>query len=534
MTIQDLLTAQTTRLDVPALSWYRDGTFRDRYTRRDLREHAATAAAHLIQLKVRSKDRVVVLSNNTPEMFFLLLSIMSLGAIVAPVNPQESSRVVRHILATLEPSLVVIGSGIEPHIGEVAASRQCVAIEDLFVPCHLNTFNVSGASVSERDTAVILFTSGTTSVPKGVCLSHRNLLTNADGLNEIHKLTENTVHLCVLPLFHANAFGFSLVTSVFAGSHVVLCNGLPGYGLWSIIAREEVNIVSAVPQILRMLSARRPARRPSDCLRYFVSAAAPLSKKVATDFLTATGVRVHQGYGLSECVNFATTIPGDVADSTYEQAMFGERVPSIGTPLEGCDVFVRRVEEAGQALEGEEGEIVVTGDTLMSGYWRNEDATRKAIVGGGLRTGDLGFFKVLDGRRFFFITGRLKEIIMRHGEKISPLAVEIDLQDLHAYGKFAVAGFENAAAGEEIGLYVHAVDRVHHAGITRVVNACAPVSRPRLVMIGQQPIPLTSTGKVRRERLAQRFTSFSGHVFGKEPVIVEDTSFGGQLGEAFG
>jgi long-chain acyl-CoA synthetase len=534
MTIRDLLTGQAARPDALALSWYRDGAFRNRYTRHDLREQVASAAAHLIRLKVRAKDRVVVLANNSPKMFFLLLSVMSLGAIVAPVNPLESSRVVRHILATLDPCLIVMGSGVEPHLEGVAASHQCVAIEELFAPSSLDTSDFSTANVSERDAAVILFTSGTTSEPKGVCLSHSNLLTNARGLYKIHNLAENTVHLCVLPLFHANAFGFSLIASIFAGSHVVLCNGLPGYAVWSIIASEKVNIVSVVPQILQMLGARPPARRPGAWLRYFVSAAAPLSRKVATDFIAATGVRIHQGYGLSECVNFATTIPGDVADFTYEDAMFGERVPSIGTPLEGCDVFVRRIEDAEQAPEGEEGEIVVTGDTLMSGYWRNEDATQKAIVGGALRTGDLGFFKVLDGQRFFFVTGRLKEIIIRHGEKISPLAVESDLQELHAYGRFAVAGFENAAAGEEIGLYVQGMERVDQVGIAQVVNACAPLSRPRLVMIGQQPIPLTPTGKVRRERLAQRFTAFSGHVFGKEPVFVEDTSCGGQLGEAFG
>jgi long-chain acyl-CoA synthetase len=530
MTIRDLLTEQTIRLDALALSWYCDGTLRRRYTRLDLREQVGTAIAHLIQLNVGYKDRVVVLSNNTPEMFFLLLAVMSLGAIVAPVNPQESAQVVRHILSTLEPSLVVISSAIEPCLVEIAASRRCASIEELFAPGCRDTSNFSGTNVAEQDLAVILFTSGTTSVPKGVCLSHGNLLTNARGLYKIHSLSENSVHLCMLPLFHANAFGFSLVTSIFAGSHVVLCNGLPGYSVWSIIASEKVNIVSVVPQILQILSARPPARGPGEWLRYFVSAAAPLSRKVLTDFINATGVRVHQGYGLSECVNFATTIPADVADSTYERAMFAERMPSIGTPLEGCDVFVCRLRHPRQAVEEEEGEIVVTGDTLMSGYWQNEEATQQTIVEGGLRTGDLGFFKVLEGRRFFFITGRSKEIIIRHGEKISPLAVESDLQELHAFGKFAVAGFENAAVGEEIGLYVQQTGRVAHADIARLVNTCAALSRPRLVMIGQQPIPLTATGKVRRARLAQRFMPFSGHVFGKEPVLVEDTTGIGQCG----
>jgi long-chain acyl-CoA synthetase len=289
-----------------------------------------------------------------------------------------------------------------------------------------------------------------------------------------------------------------------------------------------------VPQILQILGARAPSRRPPACLRYFVTAAAPLRKNVLSGFTGATGVTVRQGYGLSECVNFATTVPGDIADTTYEEAMFGEKIPSIGTPLEGCDVFVRALRGGGRAPPGEEGEIVVTGETLMSGYWRNEPATRNAIVDGGLRTGDLGFYKVLDGRRFFFITGRIKEIIIRHGEKISPVAVEADLQELHAFGRFAVAGFENAAAGEEVGLYLQVEDPADRAGIARIVNACPPLSRPRLVMMGHQEIPATPTGKVKREVLGKRFASFSGHVFGKEPVIVAEPLTDGRLEQRIG
>ena len=528
-TIADVVAVRAGHPDMPALSWYRDGRFQARYTYRDLCGKVAAATNGLIQRKVGANDRVVVLSNNCPEMYFLLAAIMSLGAIVAPLNPLESARVLESVLATLEPRLIIVGEGVGHDAQEMVKPRPCAAIDELFAEPSGQAFELGAAKVSGQTTAVILFTSGTTSEPKGVCLSHFNLLTNARGLYRIHNLAENPVHLCVLPLFHANAFGFSLVTSLFAGSHVVLCNGLPGYAVWSIIATEKVNIVSVVPQILQILGARAPSLPPPACLKYFVSAAAPLRRRVLSDFIAVTGVRVHQGYGLSECVNFATTVPGDISESTYEEAMFAERTPSIGTPLEGCDVFIRALQGSGAAPVGEEGEIVVVGATLMSGYWRNEAATRNAIVDSGLRTGDLGFYKMLQGQRFFFITGRIKEIIIRCGEKISPMSVEADLQGLHAFGRFAVAAFENTAAGEEIGLYLQLSETADRAGIAQVVNACPPLSRPRLVVVGYQEIPATPTGKVKRDVLGKRFAVFSDHVFGKEPMVVAEPLSAGRF-----
>lgn len=514
-TIAGCIEANAGLTDQPALTWYRDGALQTRYSYQDLRKNVAIVACNLVRLKVYPKDRVVVLSNNCPELFFLNLAIMSLGAIVAPVNPLESPRILKHILSILQPTLVVFGKGAE-HFRTLCSQTP---IDELWFASD-KTFDFTKAKASHHDTAVILFTSGTTSEPKGVCLSHLNLLTNARGLHKVHNLRENKTHMCVLPLFHANAFGFSMITSIFAGSHVVLCNGFPGHSIWSIIGKEEVNIVSVVPQILQILGARSPSVLPGDHLRYFVSAAAPLSNKVASDFITKTGIKIHQGYGLSECVNFATTIPSDIPDGIYQHVMFEEKIPSIGSPIDGCDVFVRGPQ--GLALEGQEAEIIVTGDTLMSGYWRNAEATGNVVKDGVLHTGDLGFYKTIENRRFFFLTGRIKDIINRNGEKISPLAIEADLQELRTFGKFAVAGFENSFSGEEVGLYLKAEDKIDQVGIRQVLKCCQPFYRPKLVLIGHQDIPTTPTGKVKRQVLGERFAAFSSHLFSKNPIIVAE------------
>ncbi|NPD24869.1 class I adenylate-forming enzyme family protein [Corallococcus exiguus] len=464
-------------------------------------------------------DRVIVLSANSPEAFATHLALMSLGAVTVPVSNTESPRVLQLIADKVTPRLVVTSREVS---AELLAARPggMVALPALPLAADGDAgFEWPARDVMPDDPAVILFTSGTTSAPKGVCLSHYNLLVNAEGLARVHDLARRRVHMCVLPLFHANAFGFSMVASLYAGSHVVLSAGLPGAAVWDILRTERVDVISLVPEIIRVLSRMPVPRDTLPDLKYVTSAAAPLPKTVAREFVDRTGIPIHQGYGLSECVNFAATIPWDAPDADLERSMGHWAVPSIGPALFGCDIDIRRADGSPAGAE-EEGEIVVTGHTLMRGYWDAEDATGAALGEGALRTGDLGFFALVGGERYIFVTGRKKEIVIRYGENLSPLAIEAELEALRAVGRFAVTGFPNEAAGEEIGLYL-VVPRTpdNERKVLDAVKACSVRYRPRVVLFGADPIPATPTGKVKRAVLAQRFQSYAKRNFGSEPVV---------------
>ncbi|KTD46053.1 acyl CoA synthetase, long chain fatty acid:CoA ligase [Legionella quinlivanii] len=506
---------------MPALTWYDSEKLSQQYSYGELLLQIKRLAQwFVIKHGVTYGDRVVVISKNCPEAFIAHLSLMSIGAITVPVSNTESLRVLQIIVDKVRPHVLVTGSGVAPEL--LKAER--VAVHSL--PCLPLLANVDednfiwpAQDVAPDDPAVILFTSGTTSTPKGACLSHYNLLVNAEGLTRTHQLTKFRVHMCVLPLFHANAFGFSMIASLYASNHVVLCAGLPGSAIWSILNEQNVNIISLVPEMIRVLSAISVSKLTLPKLQYVVSAAAPLSSAVAREFMANTNIDIHQGYGLSECVNFAATIPWNVTGKSLQRTIEGWKVPSIGPELFGCEINILR-EDGTTASEEEEGEIVISGHTTMLGYWDEVAATQMALEGGGLRTGDLGFFTKIDGQRYFFVTGRKKEIIIRYGENLSPQAIEAELEALRSFCRFGITGFPNDLAGEEIGLYITAERTpANEEKVLKIVRACTARYRPRLILFGNEPIPATPTGKIKRSLLAQRFQIDRKAFFGDEPVL---------------
>jgi acyl-CoA synthetase (AMP-forming)/AMP-acid ligase II len=505
--------------DAPALTWYESGTQSLHLKYNQLVQQVMLMANWLgSHCGVRRGDRVVVISSNCPEALTAHLAAMSIGAITVPVNNSESERVLKLVVDQVAPRVALIGRRVHRNL-QVVEGCNMVQLPSLPLaeteshsiwPCQ---------EVLPDDPAVILFTSGTTSAPKGVCLSHYNLMVNAEGLSRVHNLAAHRNHMCILPLFHANAFGYSMVASVYSGNHIVLCDGFPGDLIWSIIRDERIDILSAVPEILRVLSQISVPRQSIPTLKYVVSAAAPLSKDVAREFTTRTEIDIHQGYGLSECVNFAATIPWDVSAESLKRLMQNWKSTSIGPTLFGCEIGIRRT-DGSLAEEQEEGEIVVSGHTVMLGYWAAEGATLAALSGGCLNTGDLGFFVTVDGRRHFFVSGRKKDIIIRYGENTSPLSIEAELESIRGVGPFAVVGFPNEAAGEEIGLYVMAAySPTNQKKVLDAVKRCPDRYRPRVILFGQSAVPATPTGKVKRSVLAERFQSYARRSFGNDPLL---------------
>jgi len=292
------------------------------------------------------------------------------------------------------------------------------------------------------DTAVLLYTSGTTGTPKGAELTHDNLRTNCEiSAKQLAQATEEDVLLGALPLFHTFGQTCGLNAAVTVGACLTLIPRFePGKAL-EIIERDQVTIFQGVPTMYHaMLGSDKRESADVSSLRACMSGGSAMPVEVMREFEEAFGCKVLEGYGLSE------TSP--VASFNHPDR---ERKPgSIGTPIEGVEMKV--VDDDGADVEqGEVGEIVIRGHNVMKGYWQREDATREAVKDGWFHTGDMGR---IDEDGYFSIVDRKKELIIRGGYNVYPREVEEVLYEHPAVEAAAVIGMPDERMGEEVGAAV--------------------------------------------------------------------------------
>jgi long-chain acyl-CoA synthetase len=485
----------------------------DRFTRR-LRD----------ELGVRQGDRVAVLSPNRLEIPALFLAAMRLGAAVVPLNPTTPPTDWDYILAHAEARLVF---GARDLLDRLVKRPQVVcAFEDETAPGGKNDGAAApalalaapaAARSLARQMAIVLYTSGTTGNPKGVALGQGSLLANAWSMALNFQFQDET-QLAVLPLYHAHALGFGLMTTLTTGGHLVFMERFDPFAWGEVLRVESVTLTSVVPTLLQPLLQIGVRAEKIPTLRAILVSSAPLTSSLARAFEEKTNLRLLQGWGLSEYTNFACCLPADLAEEDRRRLLYGGELTCIGSPLPGTEVKV--VSPDGATLSAaQRGELCVRGHSTMLSYFRDEGATATTLgADGWLRTGDEGFFQqaagpqASAGRPAFFITGRIKETIIRDGDKFSPLAIErrfvTELPEIE--GRLVALGFPHDVHGEEIGLYIENEELGDdlRARLTKVVSEMPLDARPKIILYGTTPIPRTHTGKIQRRKLHAAFAPF--------------------------
>ncbi|GGZ70883.1 class I adenylate-forming enzyme family protein [Streptomyces echinoruber] len=356
------------------------------------------------------------------------------------------------------------------------------------------------------DDALYFGTSGSTAASKLVAQTHGNGAANAAAVVRHHGLGPGDTFLGCLPIHHVNGVHFTLFATLAAGAHAVLAARFDPFGYPKLLTTYRPRVASVVPSVLDALLGVWKRPHLPEQFRYFVSAAAPLSTETARAVHERFGVRVLQGYGLTETTNFSTTMPRDLDDATYRRLMLDTHIPSIGVAVDGNEVAVL-LSDGSPARPGQTGEICMRGHNVMSRYAGNAEATAEAFRGGWFHSQDLGHL-VRDeqtGRDFFVVTGRVKNIAKVRGETVSLEEMERVLRALPGVRDAACAAVPDPLLGETVAVAVSAPDVVTDAALRAHMRAhfAEAVQPSRILRVAQ--VPRTSTGKILRPVLKELF-----------------------------
>ena len=512
-------------------TYYGDTGVEKRWSYEEFGRAVTKVARHLLREGVGKGDRVAVLGHNHPDTVLQYFACWYLGATVVPLNAGEDDARLRYILENSGAELLfvreeyrgrqtdawsdiptlrtVVLCGVEIEADDAVDRRDYQANFSKILATGSDEYLLPRLHLLDHE-ALIVYTSGTTGPPKGVVLTHGNLLADAKGISEWHGISEETTMMCVLPIHHVNGTIVTLVTPLLVGGHIVLNRKFSPSRFFTILADERVEIVSVVPTLLAYLCSAEVNTSALDLssFRHLICGAGPLTCELALRFEDLYNMRIIHGYGLSETTCYSCFLPTDLSDDVHRHWMSAHGFPSIGVPIPQNEMAIHDPEGVAKG-PGERGEIVIRGHNVMRGYFNNPSANASTFEHGWFRSGDEGFYLDDDqGRPFFFITGRIKELIIRGGINVSPLEID-EILNGHPGIEAAIAvGFENTWYGEEIGALVRKSDS--DLGESDVLEWCAaslPFSKRPKVVIFSDEIPVTSTGKYQRSKVKDLFSA---------------------------
>lgn len=465
-----------------------------------LRSHVDKIGKQLAGQGLQASDRVAIVLPNGPEMASSFLAVASYMS-AAPLNPTYRRNEYEFYLSDLKPALVIVEQDSDSPVREAAAALNIPVAEARvtadMVAGEFLLFNdeadITAASVKQE--ALVLHTSGTTSRPKVVPLLQKNILASARNIATSLELTSSDHCLNIMPLFHIHGLIAVLISSMGKGASVCCSTGFNALSFMELAIAEQISWYSGVPtmhQAILLRATRNRGQAQALGLRFIRSSSASLPPAVFEELISVFECPVIEAYGMTEAAHQMTSNP---LGAGCQKAGF----VGIATSPEVCILNAEGTAEP----QGSEGEVCIKGDNVTPGYENNPEANASSFTGGWFRTGDQGYF---DADGYLKITGRLKEIINRGGEKISPLEVDNVLMDHPAIQQVVTFAVADKFLGEEIGAAIVLADgaALSEAELKAYANQhLAKFKVPRHIRFVNE-IPKGATGKLQRIGLAEK------------------------------
>ena len=469
-----------------------------RVSYQQLRDQVSEMADALASLGISRGDRVATyLPNGLPAIVsFLAASVAGTAALLNPGYRED------------EVAFYLEDTSAKVLLCPADATAALKAAETRGVPVYALEMDATGyvriagapsgktaSAPSAEDVALILHTSGSTGRPKRVPILHGNMAASTHNIKEHYSLTPQDVSLCVMPLFHVHGLVASTLSTLLSGGTVVVPNKFSPLSFWRTVRDTGATWYSAVPTIHNLLLARAGDNRPAGAegLRFIRSCSASLPPEMMERMERVFGVPVLEAYGMTEASHQMASNP---------QPPSARKAGSVGP---GTGVKIGIMDEAGNLLpQGERGEVVIQGPNVVPSYENNPEANEKSFVKGWFRTGDQGF---LDEDGYLTLTGRLKEMINRGGEKIGPREIDEVLLSHPDVAEAVAFGVPHPGWGEEVAAAIVLKEGTDAAaGEASVMAFCkerlADFKCPKKIYV-TSAIPRTATGKIQRGAVAK-------------------------------
>jgi fatty-acyl-CoA synthase len=469
----------------------------------ELEERCARAAGALRALGLARGERVALLLGNRSATLEAVLAAARLGAIAVPLNTRLAAPEIAEQLDDCRPAVLLHEAGSAPLADAACAGARRppparLAVPDAWEPALAAAAPLREPTpVSPEDPMILMYTSGTTGVPKGALLPHRKTLYNCKNAGACFGLSRDDRVLVVVPLFHS--FGLSILSlpTLWAGGEVVLQPRFDPSAVWRAVARERISFFGGVPSMFRALLEAFD-REPPDVssVRFLFTAGAAIPVDVIHAF-AARGLALKQGFGQTETSILCCL---DAADAVRKAGSVGRPVPHGELRIVQRESLARPVRDWQDCAVGESGEIVVRGPITMTGYWERPEATAETIREGWLLTGDLGRF---DAEGFVTLDGRSKELFISGGENVYPRQVEAVYEQHPAVREVAVVGVPDPRWGE-VGcayLVLQPGARLDPEELTRFGRERLAVFKVPQRFVAVAELPRTASGKVQKHRL---------------------------------